>query len=1296
MKFPRHQRPNAPRPARPDQSGVALVVTLLLLSVITFMAITFLVLSRGQKSSVSLATDQAVARLAADSALERAKAELIIPMMAFTNPYHYDLLVSTNYVSAPGFVPGNASFTNVNYDVLAGNRGRPGAADQLRNLANLYYSPRPPVFINSRTNSDFRYYLDLNRNGKFDPTGQLEVTNEANRAVVINGRPLTNSFTGDPQWVGGLERPDYPHSSSNKFSHRFAYLVVPAGKTLDLNYIHNQARNPNKGTMDAFGRDFLRNQGVGTWEGNLASFLHDLNTNLYAWGGLYTYDPVNGFVQGNAFADAGALLASRYGGLNYNNLASVAGLYSPTLGDLAARNDRIDTYTAGPLMTTNYVVAQDPDAVPNRTIRPWPGADNTNHFFALQELFDRTKTSQAFTNRLLTAGTNDSSYNRYTYYRLLSQLGTDSAAETPKVNINYRNVNAIGAVVPDLTTNFLPWEPTAFFTNVADRLLLNAGYNFTTTNIQVWPTNYYTPAVHQLLQLAANIYDASTTRSVRAGSNVVEFPSVFRPLFSMAGAQQNNAIYINGYEEVTNLNVLNSVPRDLNNPDDRNVRRYDLIYGVPLVVGAKKGLPNFNEFAMQTHVQVARKLQFLRRSVQDKLPYRTNQMYLLAISNVFGVEGWNSYSNPFPHNLQMRVAVDIKAVLTNELGQVINPIPNTLPRRGFFSFNTNMPVAANTWQGFRDANSATVSFKLPLSSNFMPLRHSVWHRPGAYPQLFSPVGSVGDRFDNPSLFPVPRWWLNINTQLRFILVDTDVTPNRIVDYVNLDSWEDPLDITDTLTQGGACGDPYVPDAGDGSMWCTNRFRGLADSPTYGVMNQIAIGMGLITPPGNNWNSFVMQTPPGQDRKYAIDFFRAQFGFSPLTYTSGTFNKSNDFYAPFIPVRDIYLFTGWQANDPLVHYTLGDLMDAERTNRVGFTTNFSTIANLGRMNRRYEPWGGGGNPANSSSPTLFQLAVKDPQVVRSDDWDFPTNKFANIGWLGRVHRGTPWQTIYLKSPIIDPKQWRKWTGGGYLVRNAGQINTNVVPFNTLAPDADLTQPWRDRYILDFFTTAFNDNATRGQMSINQTNLAAWSAILGGVTVLTNVLDDSVLANDAVVKPRFATRFIPPAGAYDWSITNGAGLPPVARIVNAINDVRATNIFTQPRKTFSRLGDILNVPELTVASPFLNTNSPALLTRGITEAAYERIPQQILGLLKSDSVPRFIVYSYGQTLRPADRSIVTAGPFAGLCTNYQITAEVATRAVVRVDGVPPYPLPMTPPQPLTNLNVVVESFNVLPPE
>ena len=60
---------------------------------------------------------------------------------------------------------------------------------------------------------------------------------------------------------------------------------------------------------------------------------------------------------------------------------------------------------------------------------------------------------------------------------------------------------------------------------------------------------------------------------------------------------------------------------------------------------------------------------------------------------------------------------------------------------------------------------------------------------------------------------------------------------------------------------------------------------------------------------------------------------------------------------------------------------------------------------------------GGDGIVLGGPNPFNLALKDPLVWRSDDWDFPTYKFPSVGWLGRVHRGTPWQTVYLKSPDI---------------------------------------------------------------------------------------------------------------------------------------------------------------------------------------------------------------------------------------------------------------------------------------
>ena len=53
----------------------------------------------------------------------------------------------------------------------------------------------------------------------------------------------------------------------------------------------------------------------------------------------------------------------------------------------------------------------------------------------------------------------------------------------------------------------------------------------------------------------------------------------------------------------------------------------------------------------------------------------------------------------------------------------------------------------------------------------------------------------------------------------------------------------------------------------------------------------------------------------------------------------------------------------------------------------------------------------------SDTNAYNYAYKDPLVTSSDNWAFPTNKFPTVGWLGRVHRGTPWQTVFLKAANI---------------------------------------------------------------------------------------------------------------------------------------------------------------------------------------------------------------------------------------------------------------------------------------
>ena len=56
---------------------MALIITLILLAVVTFMALTFLAISRRERGAVTTTTDTATAQLAADDALAAAEAQIV-------------------------------------------------------------------------------------------------------------------------------------------------------------------------------------------------------------------------------------------------------------------------------------------------------------------------------------------------------------------------------------------------------------------------------------------------------------------------------------------------------------------------------------------------------------------------------------------------------------------------------------------------------------------------------------------------------------------------------------------------------------------------------------------------------------------------------------------------------------------------------------------------------------------------------------------------------------------------------------------------------------------------------------------------------------------------------------------------------------------------------------------------------------------------------------------------------------------------------------------------------------------
>jgi hypothetical protein len=345
-----------------------------------------------------------------------------------------------------------------------------------------------------------------------------------------------------------------------------------------------------------------------------------------------------------------------------------------------------------------------------------------------------------------------------------------------------------------------------------------------------------------------------------------------------------------------------------------------------------------------------------------------------------------------------------------------------------------------------------------------------------------------------------------------------------------------------------------------------------------------------------------------------------------------------------------------------------------------------------------------------------VEFQDPGVTESDDWQFPIAKldyptrnspygiedfqyrYPNIGALGQIHRGTPWQTVYLKAAMAT--------------NAVDAALTQTVPTWYHWSGSFGTHPTNDWKLVGLFTTAMSENAARGLLSVNQSQVAAWSAVLSGVPVITNSVADRQYQINRGTPRQFG---VPSANLGDLLIEPGS--VQLSNIVRNINQYRAQ----QPMGVFSYLGEILGTPALTMAyagngrivgSPYLNLSDAQIRAvdgrsydfHALTDEAIEAIPARVLSLLKEDE-PRVTIYCFGQTLKPAARSYVTSAQFYNLCVNYQVTGEYVTKAVVRVEG------QFDPPDAVLNamtaqeqavwrqqhipLRTVVESFEVLAP-
>jgi hypothetical protein len=739
--------------------------------------------------------------------------------------------------------------------------------------------------------------------------------------------------------------------------------------------------------------------------------------------------------------------------------------------------------------------------------------------------------------------------------------------------------------------------PVDFFTNVASRLL-SKELNVNLVQIEIYPTNQYTPAVHRLLQVSANIYDATTTNF---------YPTVFRPLFSK---DISGNVFITGYTNLNSSSGFNTVSGvddlQLSQPFDvatisalpsTNVASDVNIYGVPWIVGAKKGFPNFNEFSMENNLAVTRRLQLTRiTNSSPSVPptiTSTNQMYLMNLNSSLGVELWNSYSSNYPGMIVIGVNENASLTITNDdHGQ------NLLFSQ---TFSTNGLFSINSWQGTAPwfaGNPNAASFVIPLNASLLMLTNSVYRssfasgaalgNPPISPPGFVPTNNFLDSVpfeqNSPNGFYLPQFGVLFTNRLQVFMLDFTNGVYHVIDYVHFAGPDSGFNVNANLAD--------VDGINNVGVWNTNYPPGGLPpaAPTYGIDNQIAISKNGAPPTEDGlWNSDFQALPANGTVAQQQAFFQAFFkpGNRTATPVAAT-NLQLSVQAPYSPTRYIVQYLTWQANDPLVHYLASDIDEPSPNNSMfpqqgmshydaGETLTSLTNLNLGFLNDRYMPWGG--NPQLAAEgltpqfdPNAYNLAERDPLVSSSDDWNFPVGQSLNPNWIGQVHRGTPWQTIYLKSSDILASNgiatWTNWTG------------------DLDAADAAAMAPVQDWHLASLLASLFNTNNFTSLFRVNNPNPNAWQGLLNGLTASTNIPDqfDTVLIS--------------------------SNSPQAMVIANAIQSERAA----QPRQIFSDVGDILATPQLAEQSPFLTGLNA---TNSISDANYEIISSQLLSLLRADS-------------------------------------------------------------------------------
>jgi hypothetical protein len=377
--------------------------------------------------------------------------------------------------------------------------------------------------------------------------------------------------------------------------------------------------------------------------------------------------------------------------------------------------------------------------------------------------------------------------------------------------------------------------------------------------------------------------------------------------------------------------------------------------------------------------------------------------------------------------------------------------------------------------------------------------------------------------------------------------------------------------------------PYARIAGGvpssiAQVWSTNRAFGLS-GPTDGIAQQLNISLGNISTAYSDWRSLGLATVATPTEKDAlVNSFRTFCGLVPLPGGSFSTNNLLTMETPFNPAAKLSVAATWQANDPLVHHHAGDLSNSfYSANVLSYLKPSQPSTNLppstlGFLNFVYSPWGG--NPAGTYElPGSYDRSIHDPGVYSADDWDFPTNEPLSARWLGRVHRGTPWQTIYLKADVAPISLW---------ANQSSDLRAHP------------TNDWR---LVELLASLLNTNDVRTLTSINITNAGELRNTFAGLRELSNNVTVPLLRGPVT---------------YETNVIV-ADAPQLGTVLAGIDRERAA----RAGEYFRSVAEFLSVPELSSASAWLNLTGDQPKW-GVTDEGYESLPSQLLALVRADPV------------------------------------------------------------------------------